>query len=134
MTQAFRRCHDFRVRYAEVDAQAVAFNSRYLEYADIVLTEFMRACGIPMSGPDAFEVHVVQANVHYRRPLRFDDQVSGWARAAKIGRSSMNFEIELRVDGEDEARATIELAYVHVDLATGRPAEVSDEVRARLLQ
>lgn len=134
MTQVFRRCHDFRVRFAEVDAQSVVFNSRYLEYADIVLTEFMRACEIPMSGPDAFEVHVVQASVHYRRPLRFDEQVSGWARAAKVGRSSMLFEIELRVDGEDEARATIELAYVHVDLTTGRPAEVPAAIRVRLLQ
>jgi acyl-CoA thioester hydrolase len=134
VTQEFRRCHDFRVRFAEVDAQAVVFNSRYLEYADIVLTEFLRAAGIPMTGPDAFEVHVVQATVHYRRPLRFDEQVSGRARTAKIGRSSMLFEIELRVDGEDEARATIELTYVHVDLATGRPAEVPAEVRTRLLQ
>lgn len=134
MTQSFRRCYDFRVRFAEVDAQSVVFNSRYLEYADIVLTEFMRAREIPMSGPDAFEVHVVQSTVHYCRPLRFDEQVSGWARAAKIGRSSMLFEIELRVNGEDEARATIELAYVHVDLATGRPEAVPDGIRARLLQ
>ncbi len=129
----FHRCHDLRVRFAEVDAQSVVFNSRYLEYADIVLTEFMRDRGIPVTGPDVFEVHVVQANVHYKSPLRFDEQVSGWARVARIGRSSMAFEVELRVEGEEEARAAITLSYVHVDIATGRPAEISAEMRARLL-
>ena len=29
--------HRFRVRYSEVDPQAVVFNSRYLEYADVVV-------------------------------------------------------------------------------------------------
>ena len=35
-----------RVRYAEIDAQAVVFNSRYLEYFDIGITEYWRAAGV----------------------------------------------------------------------------------------
>ena len=29
----------FAVRYAEIDGQRVVFNSRYLEYADVAVTE-----------------------------------------------------------------------------------------------
>jgi len=34
-----------KVRYAEIDGQKVVFNSRYLEYADVGLTEFWRIGG-----------------------------------------------------------------------------------------
>ena len=33
----------FRVRWSEVDPQGVVFNARYLEYADIGITEYYRA-------------------------------------------------------------------------------------------
>ena len=41
-----------RVRYAEIDAQRVVFNSRYLEYFDIGITEYWRAAvgGRPVIG------------------------------------------------------------------------------------
>jgi acyl-CoA thioester hydrolase len=35
----FRFSHNFRVRYSEVDPQAVVFNARYLDYADLGVTE-----------------------------------------------------------------------------------------------
>ena len=35
-----------RVRYAEIDAQAVVYNSRYLEYFDLALTEYWREAGL----------------------------------------------------------------------------------------
>src|SRR5262249_11086983 len=38
--------HRIRVRYSEIDGQAVVFNSRYLEYADVAITEYYRSLGI----------------------------------------------------------------------------------------
>jgi acyl-CoA thioester hydrolase len=35
-----------RVRYIECDAQKVVFNSRYSEYVDVSVNEFLRAAGI----------------------------------------------------------------------------------------
>ena len=35
-----------RVRYIECDAQKVVFNSRYAEYVDVGINEFLRAAGI----------------------------------------------------------------------------------------
>lgn len=124
--------YSFRVRYAEVDAQGVVFNSRYLEYADIALTEFFRSRGIPFDGPGSFEVHVAQANVTYLQPLRYDQQVESWIRIARIGRSSIEFEIEFHLPGEDRPAARVALHYVHVDLETGQSKPVPPSVRAKL--
>lgn len=133
MTTEFRHYTSFRVRFAEIDGQMVVFNSRYLEYADNVLTEFMRAVGVPVAGPHAFEMQVVQATVHYRRALRFDDQVEGWLRVERVGRSSVVFEIEFRIAESDEACASVTLAYVHVDLEAAKSQEIPASVRSRLL-
>src|SRR3954453_17477815 len=35
-----------RVRYVECDAQKVVFNSRYAEYVDVAINEFLRAIGV----------------------------------------------------------------------------------------
>lgn len=123
--------HRFRVRYAEVDPQAVVFNSRYLEYADLVITEFWRAAGIHFTGDGALEFHVARAVVDYRKPLRADEEVDAHARVSRFGTSSMTTLIELHGAGGDDLRATIELVHVHVDLESGRPQPIPEAVRAR---
>ena len=44
MNQPFR--YYLRVRYIECDAQKVVFNSRYGEYVDVSINEFLRAIGV----------------------------------------------------------------------------------------
>lgn len=39
----------FRVRYSEVDAQAVVFNAHYLTYFDTAITEYFRALATTIS-------------------------------------------------------------------------------------
>ena len=96
--------HAFRVRYAEVDPQKVVFNSRYLEYADILVTEFFRA--LKMDGlPEGLEFHVRHAEVDYREPLRFDDMVEGRLTVARLGTSSVVLRIALHRMGEGRPAA-----------------------------
>ena len=128
--------HRFRVRYSEVDPQGIVFNSRHLEYADMLLTEFWRALGMAFSGVHAIELHVVKATVEYLRPIGLDEVIEGRARVARIGTSSVTTRFELHGDAEgaiDDLRARIELVHVHVDLATGRSMPLSEDARARLL-
>lgn len=120
--------HQFRVRYAEVDPQQVVFNSRYLEYADVLVTEFFRAARAN-GMPDNVEFHVRKAEIDYLAPIRFDEMIEGRLTVERIGNSSMNKLITLH-DAEDGAlRAEIRLLTVHVDLEVGRPMPVPDDVR-----
>lgn len=128
---AFPFTHRFRVRYAEVDMQNVVFNSRYLEYADLVITEFWRSVGVHFTGEGALEFHVARAAVDYKRPLRADEEVDAHARVSRFGTSSMTTLIELHGAGADDLRASIELIHVHVDLETGKALRIPDAARAR---
>jgi acyl-CoA thioester hydrolase len=120
---AFR--HQFRVRWSEVDPQGVVFNARYLDYADIAITEYWRATRWREKHPDEpFEFHVRKATVLFERPIVPDEWIEVMARTVAIGRTSMTQLVEIHgVNDEDrdDLRATIELVNVHVDLATHRP-------------
>jgi acyl-CoA thioester hydrolase len=123
----------FRVRYSEVDPQSVVFNSRYLEYADLIITEYWRAIDLHFSGDDALEFHVVNAEVEYRKPIRADELIEGRARTERIGNSSVTTVIELHgKDANDDLRSHIELVHVHVDLDQGDPLPIPDGARQKL--
>jgi acyl-CoA thioester hydrolase len=115
-----------RVRFAEVDAQAVVFNSRYLEYFDIGLVEYWRAVGMydQMGMVGGLEFHVAKALVNFRVPMLVDEMIDICVRCARIGTSSMSFAFELHGGGADDLRATGEEVHVHVAEVRGRPTPV----------
>lgn len=118
----------FRVRYAEVDPQAVVFNSRYLEYADLVVTEYFRERrehGLP----DGLEFHVRRAEVDYLAPIRSDELIEGRLTVERIGNTSMTLLISLLGAEDSSHRADIRLVQVQVDLATGRPLTIAPQTR-----
>ena len=131
--------HRFRVRYAELDPQGVVFNARYLEYADLMITEFWRARELRLSGPDALEFHVANATVNFRKPIRADELIEGRAQTIRFGNSSMTTQITLHgctptqiLGTADDLRAEITLVNVHLDLATGTPLPIPASARAAL--
>ncbi len=132
----FRFSFPKRVRFAEVDAQAVVFNPRYLEYFDIGLVEYWRAAGL-YSGPGLAggpEAHVVKAVVEYRAPILIDELIAICVRCSRIGTTSMTvqFEIHGAANGQaEDLRATGEEVHVVVAEARGRPSPGPADVIAR---
>lgn len=132
----FRYAYRKRVHYPEIDAQAVVYNSRYLEYFDIGLTEYWRAAGLYERTPVAggLEFHLAQAVVTYKAPIALDEEIDICVRTARIGNSSIRIAIEIHGlangPGADDLRASGETIQVHVAEARGRPAAVPDWVVA----
>jgi acyl-CoA thioester hydrolase len=129
----FRFTFPKRVRFAEVDAQGVVFNSRYLEYFDIGIVEYWRAAGIYggvglAGGP---EMHVVSASVVYRAPILLDEIVAIAIRCSRIGRTSLTFAFELHCGDDEDLRATGEEVHVHVAEVRGRPSPLPEAVIAK---
>lgn len=121
----------FKVRYAEIDGQRVVFNSRYLEYADLAITEYWEWSGIggvlgALWGETEF--HIRRATVDYLRPMRLGDTVEASVRIDRIGTTSITQRIEL-ANQHGALCNVIELANVHVDLASGRPLPIEGAVR-----
>lgn len=122
-----------RVRYAEVDPQGVVFNSRYLEYLDIGITEYWRAVGMYDQTPVAggAEFHVAKTTVEYRRAALLDEMIDICLRCRAIGRSSMTFDFEIHGPGGDDLRAVGETVSVHVAEPRGPSSPVPDWVVSR---
>lgn len=117
--------HRFRVRWSETDAQGIVFNARYLDYADIAITEYWRAAKLrETAGTEPLEFHVKKATVTWFAPILPDEMIDVMARTLMIGRTSMTQTVEIhgaQEDGSEDLRATVELVSVFVNLATHRP-------------
>lgn len=125
----------FRVRYAEIDGQKVVFNSRYLEYADVAVTEFWEWTGIDTVLGGIWhetEFHVRRSEIDYLRPFVLGDTIEASVRIEKIGGSSITKRFELAHAVSGELHTVITMVSVNVHLPTGRPAPLGKEVRAFL--
>lgn len=133
--ESFRHRLPLRVRWAEVDMQAVVFNGHYLTYADVCATEYWRSIGVPYPsgfatlGIDAF---VRRATVEYHAPARYDDELLVCGRIARLGRSSAGFSVSMfRADDTSRPLLDAEVVYVCVD-RSGAPIAWPPQMRERM--
>jgi len=125
--------HSLRVRYAECDPQGVVFNSRYLEYFDVALTELWReAFGNYDKVMEDLGVDLVvaEATVRYRASLRFDDIFELRATITRLGSTSTTIAISIDRDGETVAEG--EMRHVFVSRGTAAKTEIPDSIRESL--
>lgn len=111
------------------------FNSRYLEYADVAVTEYWRAIGMAdlPEWRDA-EFHVVHADVTYKKPFRYDDMIEASCRVERFGTTSMVTMIELSHAETGDLHSIIRVTSVNVHLDTGKPLPIPDTVRERIAE
>lgn len=119
-----------RVRYAEIDAQGHVNNAVYLSYFEVGRVEWLRAAGLSYRELEerGYGFVVVEALVRYRRAAFFDDELTLRTELADLSRASMRFEYEVSRDGE--LLVTGHTRHACVDLATGKPIRVPEEVLA----
>ena len=125
----------FKVRYAEIDGQKVVFNSRYLEYADVAVTEVWDWTGISAALGGAWErteFHVRHTEIDYLRPFVLGDTVEAFVRIGRIGTSSLTQSFELCHAETGAVHTKIEMVIVNVHLPTGKSLPIAPEVRAFL--
>lgn len=126
--------HEMRVRYAECDPQGIVFNSRYLEYFDVALTELWREA---LGSYDAvmeelgIDLVVAEAGIRFRASLRFDEVFELRASLSRLGTTAMTTAIELHRG--DDLVAEGDLRHVFVDREGGAKAEIPEQVRAALV-
>jgi acyl-CoA thioester hydrolase len=133
--EQFTFCHTLRVRWAEVDKQGIVFNGNYFLYFDVAITEYYRAIGIdyPDGIVKAFgtDLYTVKATAEYHGSAEYDDILDIHGRIARLGRSSMQFLLEIW-RGKDHL-ASGELIYVNADPATKKSAPLPDVLRQKII-
>ena len=128
----FNFFHAFRVRYSEIDGQGVVFNAHYLTFYDTAITEYFRALGYDQyshAKKTGVDFHVVKSVVEYKAPIPFDAEIEVGARVARIGSSSITFELAIFLKDSANLMATGEIVWVNTDQSTHRPAPIDGAVR-----
>ena len=116
-----------------MDAQGFMFNSRYLEVADVAMTEFFRSIGWPYLKlvAEGTDPSVVSAVLSFKAPAYFEDDLDIDVTCRKVGNSSFNLEVHMMRD--ESPLANIELVYVNVDPRTAQsrpiPTTVAEALR-----
>ncbi len=138
MTQPFR--YYLRVRYIECDAQKVVFNSRYAEYVDVSINEFLRAAGVLQAFTEGhLDFQLVKQTVEWKAPARFDQVLELSIATTRLGTTSFTLGTEFRIAGDDgpaggRVIVTVETVYVLVDGKTLTKLPLPDDLRAALLR
>jgi acyl-CoA thioester hydrolase len=76
---------------------------------------------------------VVETACRYRAPLAFPDIVWAGLRVARVGNSSVRYELGLFRNEDDEAAAEGHFVHVYVDRATRRPVGLPPPLREALV-
>ena len=132
MTQPFR--YRLRVRYSECDAQKVVFNARYADYADLAMTEFMRALGRDYGAllERGLDNQVVKLTLEWQAPARFDDVIESRIRTLKVGNTSFALEQNIVRVADDTPLCRVEAVYVMMTTEPFEKTRVPDDLRASL--
>ncbi|SDL61524.1 acyl-CoA thioesterase [Maricaulis salignorans] len=129
---AYRRWRDLPTRWADNDIYGHINNAAYYGFFDTIVNCFLiEEAGLDIHNGDVIGL-VVETGCNYFAPLAYPDRVEGGLRIAKIGRSSVRYEIALFKPGEPEAAAQGHFVHVYVDRETRRPMPLPDAMRTAL--
>lgn len=134
MKSDYRFHHNIRVRFADTDLQGIVFNGNYLTYYDVAWTEYFREVGFVWKDILALGVDSVLArtSMEFKSAAKFDDVLEVYTRVSKIGTTSLTFEFEIYVEGEDRLIGSAASLYVCVDPASMKSTPVPDLLRQRI--
>ncbi|HEY7902207.1 MAG TPA: thioesterase family protein [Casimicrobiaceae bacterium] len=119
-------------RWMDNDSYGHVNNAVYYSYFDTVVNEHLvRAGGLDIRQGPAIGL-VVETLCRFHRPLSFPGSVDAGLRVARLGTSSVLYDVGLFAGGEEAAAATGHFVHVWVDRATRRPRPVPDAIRAAL--
>ena len=111
-----------RVRYVECDMQGHVFNAHYLTWFDLAHTELLREAGFPGSFErEAVDVVVAEAQVRYRSPARFDEELEVVVAPEPLGRTSMTTRYVVERAGRALAEGMTRHVCVDAGALTPRP-------------
>jgi len=128
----YRHFIPLQTRWADNDVYGHVNNVAYYSYFDTIVNEYLIGAG-------ALDIHdgaviglVVETGCRYFAPLEFPQKLEGALRVAKIGNSSVRYEIAIFKAGENAPAAEGHFVHVYVDRETRRPVSLPAEFRKAL--
>lgn len=128
----YRHFRSIPTRWADNDVYGHVNNVVYYSWFDTAVNAYLIETG-------ALDIHagaviglVVETGCRYARPLAFPETVEAGIRVAKLGTSSVRYEIGLFGAGDPAPAAEGFFIHVYVDRPTRRPVPLPPALRAAL--
>ena len=129
---AYRHFLAIPTRWMDNDTYGHVNNVVYYSYFDTVINEYL----IRRGGLDIHDGAVIGLAIEtfcqFHAPLSFPEVIDAGLRVAKLGRSSVRYEIGLFQQGSDAPAATGHFVHVFVERATQRSTAIPDPIRVAL--
>ncbi|WP_310630496.1 thioesterase family protein [Paraburkholderia sp.] len=129
----YRHFLTITTRWMDNDVYGHVNNVVYYSYFDTVVNEYLiRAQALDIEHGETIGL-VVETQCNYFAPLVFPERVEAGLRVARLGSSSVRYEVGLFREGETTPAAQGHFVHVYVDRATRRPVKALPEaLRAAL--
>ncbi len=119
-------------RWMDNDVYGHVNNVVYYSFFDTAVNGLLMDAGV-------LDIHrgeviglVVETQCHYFAPIAFPQAVTAGVRVARLGRSSVTYEIGLFADDAPDSAAAGHFIHVYVDRATRRPVPLPEPLKAVL--
>lgn len=123
------------IRFAHCDPAGIVFFVNFFEMISGIVEDWFReAVGLPfqqMHLEERVGFPIVHTGCEFYRPCHLGDTLVLELTIARLGRSSIEFEIRGRVDGDEKLRARHKVAMV--SLETFKSMEIPADMRAKML-
>jgi len=120
-------------RWMDNDMFGHVNNVNYYSYFDTIINQFLIEQG-------GFEPQIslqigfiVESSCCYYSPVSYPEKLVGGLRIAKIGNSSVNYEVGIFKEHQDTASAVGCLTHVFVDRDTHQPTPIKGKMRKAML-
>ena len=114
------------------DAYRHVNNVVYYSWFDTVVNQYLIVRGVLDIEHSPVIGLVVETHCQYFNPVSFPDLVHAGMRVAKLGTSSVRYEVGLFRNDDASAAAQGHFVHVYVDRASKRPAPLSAALRQAL--
>jgi acyl-CoA thioester hydrolase len=130
--ERFRHFQAIPTRWIDNDVYGHVNNVIYYSYFDTVVNQYLIEQGVLEIDTSPVIGLVVETQCHYFAPITFPDVVHAGLRVAKLGNSSVRYEIGLFKNQEPAASAQGHFVHVYVDRASRRSTPLPAGLRATL--
>jgi acyl-CoA thioester hydrolase len=126
---AYRHFRTITTRWMDNDVYAHVNNVVYYAWFDTVVNQYLVETGALDIERSAVIGLVVETRCNYFSPVSFPDLVHAGLRVARLGSSSVRYEVGLFRNEDPLAAAQGHFVHVYVDRETRRPAALPDRLR-----
>ena len=124
--------HEMPTRWLDNDIYGHVNNVNYYSFFDTAIANYLMAEGGLDPWRDQVVGFCVESGCRFHRGIRYPDRVTAGLRVARLGRSSVRYEIGIFRGDELEASAEGHFVHVFVDRASVRAAPIPEPIRAAL--